>query len=193
MKTYGRGFTLVELLIVIVVISILAGVTVTAFRGVQGRAHMASAGAARASVVKLLKIYKQEHGGYPKPASNDTVCIGEAASYPAANGFVAGQCQYSDYTATSVSTDAALTATLQTYGKTPFVNWPPATEDYAFEGSGKDFYRGLFYMANSGVGTTSPTAYLWFYIPGQNTCPAGVGYGGYNSDTGETQCTIYLT
>lgn len=37
--TFNRGFTIVELLIVIVIIGILASVTVVSFRGVQQRAH----------------------------------------------------------------------------------------------------------------------------------------------------------
>lgn len=38
-----KGFTIVELLIVIVVIGILAAITIVAFNGVQNRAHNASA------------------------------------------------------------------------------------------------------------------------------------------------------
>lgn len=43
MKKGGAGFTIVELLIVIVVIAILAAITIVAFNGVQDRARLSSA------------------------------------------------------------------------------------------------------------------------------------------------------
>ena len=39
MRIVQKGFTIVELLIVIVVIGILAAITIVAYNGIQGRAH----------------------------------------------------------------------------------------------------------------------------------------------------------
>jgi len=64
-KTSGRGFTIVELLIVIVVIGILAAITIVSFNGVTARANATSAKAAAAASVKKAEAYNAELNGYP--------------------------------------------------------------------------------------------------------------------------------
>ncbi|HEU0266825.1 MAG TPA: type II secretion system protein [Candidatus Saccharimonadaceae bacterium] len=59
----SEGFTLVELLIVIVVIGILAAITLVAYNGVQQKAHTASAQSAASEVVKKASIYATENNG----------------------------------------------------------------------------------------------------------------------------------
>lgn len=56
------GFTIVELLIVIVVIAVLAGITVVAFNGVQQRAKFTQQAADTERLVKALRMYKAEGG-----------------------------------------------------------------------------------------------------------------------------------
>ena len=161
--------------LVIVVIAILASITVVAYSGVQTRSYASAAAASRNSYVKLLKLYRADKGRYPIVAVNgQTVCLGSASDYPAKNGFAANQCQYSDYSSGTTTLDTAISAELKAYGSLPAVNWPPATEVYAGT------------LANQGA-----TAYVWYFLPGKSTC-SGDGYGAYNPDTGETQCTIYL-
>lgn len=58
----SSAFTLVELLIVIVVIAILAGVSVVAYSGVQARASNSSVQVAVSTMEKALKLYLQEKG-----------------------------------------------------------------------------------------------------------------------------------
>lgn len=60
-----RGFTIVELLIVIVVIAILAAITIVAYNGVTARANSSSAQAAAATFVKKAEAYNAEVGYYP--------------------------------------------------------------------------------------------------------------------------------
>ena len=45
-QNYNRGFTLVELLIVVVIIAILAAITIVAYNGIQNRANTSAAAAA---------------------------------------------------------------------------------------------------------------------------------------------------
>jgi prepilin-type N-terminal cleavage/methylation domain-containing protein len=52
-----RGFTIVELLIVIVVIGILAAITIVAYSGIQNRANAATAKANAESVQKVAESY----------------------------------------------------------------------------------------------------------------------------------------
>ena len=57
-----RGFTIVELLIVIVVIAILAAITVVAFDGVQSRSRDSKRKQDVAAIVKSLQLYNIDNG-----------------------------------------------------------------------------------------------------------------------------------
>lgn len=63
------GFTIVELLIVIVVIAILASITIVAFQGVQQRARDSRRVTDVNSLTKSLELYKTTFGQYPNPTS----------------------------------------------------------------------------------------------------------------------------
>lgn len=60
-----RGFTIVELLIVIVVIGILAAITIVAFNGVSGRAKIAAIQSDLEGAAKTLEIANVTNGSYP--------------------------------------------------------------------------------------------------------------------------------
>lgn len=59
------GFTIVELLIVIVVIGILASVTIVAYNGIRGRARQASIESDITNVQELIEVYHAVNGTYP--------------------------------------------------------------------------------------------------------------------------------
>lgn len=65
-----RGFTIVELLIVIVVIAILAAIVIVAYNGIQNRAKTQSAQSAAANVQKKIEAYNAAVGSYPLGAAN---------------------------------------------------------------------------------------------------------------------------
>lgn len=65
-QTKNRGFTLVELLIVIVIIAILTVVSLVAYNGLQNRAKTTAAASAAETVAKKAEIYNTESSGYPK-------------------------------------------------------------------------------------------------------------------------------
>lgn len=60
-----KGFTIVELLIVIVVIGILAAITIVAFNGVQDRARVATITSDLSGATKLLALFEVDAGAYP--------------------------------------------------------------------------------------------------------------------------------
>jgi len=60
-----KGFTIVELLIVIVVIGILAAITIVSFNGVTNKANATSAKANASAVIKKSEAYNAEKGAYP--------------------------------------------------------------------------------------------------------------------------------
>jgi prepilin-type N-terminal cleavage/methylation domain-containing protein len=64
-----RGFTIVELLIVIVVIGILAAITIVAYNGVSQRSRDASRAQDIEGIKKALLLYQTDHGGVMKTSS----------------------------------------------------------------------------------------------------------------------------
>jgi prepilin-type N-terminal cleavage/methylation domain-containing protein len=60
-----RGFTIVELLIVIVVIGILAGISITSYNGITDRARLTAAKSAAAAVAQKAELYLIETSDYP--------------------------------------------------------------------------------------------------------------------------------
>lgn len=64
-----RGFTIVELLIVIVVIAILAAIVIVAYNGVQNRAKNSAAQASANTLQKKVEAYNAEKGAYPSTSA----------------------------------------------------------------------------------------------------------------------------
>lgn len=60
-----KGFTIVELLIVIVVIAILATISVVAYSGIQDRAKYTKALSDLQSINKAISLYQAQNGNYP--------------------------------------------------------------------------------------------------------------------------------
>ena len=60
-----RGFTIVELLIVIVVIAILAAISIVAYNGIQNRANDTTVQSDLATMAKKFRIYQIDKGNYP--------------------------------------------------------------------------------------------------------------------------------
>jgi prepilin-type N-terminal cleavage/methylation domain-containing protein len=74
-----RGFTIVELLIVIVVIGILAAIVIVAYNGVQNRAKTTSAQAAASTSAKKAEAYNADGptGAYPLIGTDLTNATGD--------------------------------------------------------------------------------------------------------------------
>lgn len=68
-----KGFTIVELLIVIVVIGILAALVLNTFQGVQKRARDTQRQNAINSLSTQLEAYYTDHGGYPANDATDGI------------------------------------------------------------------------------------------------------------------------
>ena len=60
-----RGFTIVELLVVIVVIGILAAITIVSYTGITARAKTAQAQSNAQSIQSVAEVYFTEHSFYP--------------------------------------------------------------------------------------------------------------------------------
>lgn len=67
-QTQQKGFTIVELLIVIVVIGILAAIVIVAFNGIQSRARDAERTSDIRTIHKKLEVFYADKGYYPTSA-----------------------------------------------------------------------------------------------------------------------------
>lgn len=59
-----QGFTIIELLIVIVIIAILAAITLVAYNNIQARARDSIRKQDLATIAEALKMYSVDHGDY---------------------------------------------------------------------------------------------------------------------------------
>lgn len=75
-----RGFTIVELLIVIVIIGILAAITLVAYSGMQQRGRDSARLSDLSGLAKALELYKTDNGSYPN-CSGGTYQPGTASSF----------------------------------------------------------------------------------------------------------------
>jgi len=76
MRKNVRGFTIVELLIVIVVIAILAAISVVAYNGIQSRARNTQQLSTAKSYMDALASYVAINGSYPSTGGVTRVCLG---------------------------------------------------------------------------------------------------------------------
>lgn len=78
MRKNVSGFTIVELLIVIVVIGILAAIVIVAYNGIQTQANNTKTMSAVESWAKAIKLYEVKNNGLPSIES----CLGSPTTYP---------------------------------------------------------------------------------------------------------------
>lgn len=88
------GFTIVELLIVIVVIGILAAIILVSFNGIVGRARNAATISVVQAYLKSIQLYHVDNGTYP--TINSTICLG--TGYKDYNSDGVGDCGYVNQT-----------------------------------------------------------------------------------------------
>jgi prepilin-type N-terminal cleavage/methylation domain-containing protein len=145
----ARGFTIVELLVVIVVIAILAAITVVAYNGIQMRAKNVKTVSAATAWIKILKLYNADKGSWPTAWS----CLGNSTTYPGSGGY----CWGSTYAVSNT-----VLSQIQPYTST----YPePDTTDIA-AGTADSPRRGILY-------TTDNSSYWRIIITqiGSGSCP----------------------
>jgi prepilin-type N-terminal cleavage/methylation domain-containing protein len=71
----STGFTIVELLIVVVVIAILAAITIISYTGIQQRASNTAIIDAAGKSKRMVKAYVAANESYPYTGENEYVCI----------------------------------------------------------------------------------------------------------------------
>ncbi|HEY1085262.1 MAG TPA: prepilin-type N-terminal cleavage/methylation domain-containing protein [Candidatus Saccharimonadales bacterium] len=177
-KEKQSGFTIVELLVVIVVIAILASISTVAFNGVQDSARSAKMLAAIDAYTKGVQIYKSTNGNFPNPTPGSNVTLACLGPYPAKGVFGANSCVNGN------GTDAAFSnTTLNTQFSSVLGNLPDVS-DISIKSGGTEI-RGISYNL---TGATDEGFFI-YYVPGQNQkCGRGVAQNvpSYNA----TECRV---
>lgn len=210
-STQLKGFTIVELLIVVVVIAILAAITIVAYNGIQNRAEISAVTTTLDTYVKSFELFKVENSSYPLAnefGSGYSVCLGTTADYPASGNFPEGACAYWESTSLEGESLAhyALTGEdaehfneiMRPYvsslpsGATSVVHDVVNDEGESYDAS----YRGVIYHHTRQWAYDEATdtwneyanAHLHYYLAGQQTCPKGDTY----SLDAVTECVVTL-
>jgi prepilin-type N-terminal cleavage/methylation domain-containing protein len=87
-KAKNQGFTIVELLIVVVVIAILAAITIVSYNGITTNANNSSAKSTATSLAKKVEAYASDPDttGYPDTFSKLTAASASSKTYFVASG-----------------------------------------------------------------------------------------------------------
>jgi prepilin-type N-terminal cleavage/methylation domain-containing protein len=166
-KLRTNGFTIVELLVVIVVIAILASITVVAYSGAQVRANNSSRLSEYNAWRKAFELYKVANGTYPAMADGG-YCLG--------TNFPGGKCR--DYLANNGNTLAESNSTaLMNALKT--VSTLPQTTHAGVNGTvGPYVYYGGGWLQITVV-----------FSGGPSDCPRGLSY---TWDDGNSRLLCYV-
>lgn len=179
MKT--RGFTIVELLIVIVVIGILAAITIVAFNGVQDRAKNSQTTAALSAWIKALQMHKVQEGNWP----SGWVCLGEGYRYGVSGTDTSGSAQCRQNGTSGYTENEAFNAKVEPFIKRPF----PTPAFVTASNSTTEWRRGLMYTFGGGSGTL---VYIDVAYAGElSSCPVtnGISAARRNIWNGNTFCS----
>jgi general secretion pathway protein G len=85
-----RGFTLVEIMVVVMIIGILGALVVPKLLGRTGEARQTAARTDIASLMQALKLYKLDNQRYPTTEQGLVALVQKPTSGPAANGWKEG-------------------------------------------------------------------------------------------------------
>jgi len=158
----AEGFTIIELIVVIAIIAVLAGIVLVNVQGYVKKAQNAKVLADLESYVKALELAYAQNGSYPS-SGNAEVCLGQYQSGACWNGTVA----------VLNSLNSALS---------PFLPGPPGNENKVCNSFGNCF-NGYKYLNDSLYSKIIRITYL---LAGTDqSCGVGSGSDWY----GATYCT----
>lgn len=178
MNNHKHGFTIVELLSVIVVIAILAAISIVSFTGIQQRATNTKTISAVQSWAKALNFYRVDEGRMP----GGWVCLGTGYSYgESGNDSSGAQCRKD--ASSNFTTSPSFDATMEPY----LGGSPPTPGMVTTSRPDGTWRRGLMYAYNGGAGNLT---YISASYKGNINCPdiSGVERVEKSDWQGDTVC-----
>jgi general secretion pathway protein G len=89
-KRRARGFTLIEIMVVVVIMGVLAALVVPKLLSRTGESKVAAAKVDIATVMQALKLYKLDNQRYPTTEQGLQALLTKPTAGPAANGWKTG-------------------------------------------------------------------------------------------------------
>jgi prepilin-type N-terminal cleavage/methylation domain-containing protein len=174
MQKSTSGFTIIELIVVIIVIGIIAAIVIISYNGIQTATLNQQRGAEILGWRASFEKYKAANGEYPAMA-NGGYCLGV--------GFPDGKCR--DYASSTnhyfESNSTTLMTALANYDPPAAeTRTPVTTSSGASVGPYVDFATSTISLSTAIAGA------------GESDCPTGT-FLAWNSNTGRLVCRITLT
>lgn len=187
----NQGFTIIELLIVVVALAILAMISIMGYNFVIERAKNAQTKQALAQWVRILRIYRAETGGFPSYGSS---CLGLASDFPADSLFADKLCQKTQFY--NMTYEPLAMDNFNTTMKPITPNYPKIPRIPSLRVGGEEIRsRGFLYETMKiDINTQKATEVaIRYYLYGKNQdCyPGKLHFSGAGGDNG-TSCRYYI-
>jgi type IV pilus assembly protein PilA len=177
----SNGFTIVELLIVVVVIAILSAITIVSYNGIQKRAQTVSYATAANQTYSQLQIFKttaEQPGLYAgigavgQPGELPTsICVGQPEDFPATTELAAGECRRTTLLETGEVTSIRIDETFSQRIRTAKLQAPKNLPTIKLTSNGQSIIsRGVVL-----IGIVGSPAYLSWIAPDMSSCGRGMG------------------
>ena len=151
----GKGFTLIELMVVIAIILILALIAIPAYRNMQERAKRSRVQSDLRNLATALEMYNTDWTFYPKMATADR--LADAASNAGAELLVSTNASTNKSGETTVTGETAPVHYIEQLPIDPFAIGDEQGESYFYQ-SDASGTKWILYSENSSV---TPKEYYW--------------------------------
>ena len=162
----SRGFTIVELIVVISVIGILASISLVVYSGVQARAQKTKVVSTVQAFKGALELHKIKEGTYPMPwMGTYSYCLGTGyTEHQNISGSGQPDCRWGSWG--EINTSAAFNSAIAKYGA------PNDTQiEQKIQGSSSDGVVGMYYDHNAPTNLDgSPQKHWIVYVVPDKTC-----------------------
>jgi prepilin-type N-terminal cleavage/methylation domain-containing protein len=158
-KYTSAGFTIVELLVVVVVIAILAAIALVSYNGIQSRANDTAVRSDISNMAKKLQLYYTEYGTYP-----DTNIPADVSK--AFTGFRASK---GSYVTSGTNVNLAYCTNLPDRNQFAIIGWSKSSSTKGFYITNTKGLSEFNYALSSGdiacdnAGVGNNRAWMWMY------------------------------